>query len=771
MSRRPAQSYDDVAQGLIRQAMRHHGAPAEGGQDWTGVLQSVGEVMALRRDGMRVMTFERVAILLRALKQAVRAEHCRLYVIDVSEGGLLCLGDDGQPVGDGERLPMGEGIVGEVMSTGEALYLPDAQFVGHFRAGIDAVGIPNMGALLSVPLAQNGAVVGALHLVNVPGADPARADVKLAGTICEWIVTALAQGTSLLGGTSARVITLPEGLNQSWRLDTLLGRILALALDIVQADRGAIYLYDGTEDELVSRITVGLRNQQIRLPASAGLLGAVFRTGETVTLADVGADARYDRAIERLLGYRARDAVVVPILGSDGRPIGVFEAVNRRSGTFGDDDLRRLLALATQASLAVENWRLYEEVLTVKTTFDTIFRTLPSGVVILDNSGKVKFANLAASRILRVPEDKLEGATVTRLFQGMNQWLLADIDAVNTSREPRSQEGVELVVGDNEWIAVNIAINPLVRDGEDQPMGLMVVMEDVTREQSYRRTVSRYVSDKLVDQLMESGGTDLAGQVQDISVLMSDIRSFTSLTEQQGAQETVAMLNEYFSFMEDVVSNRQGTVDKYIGDALMALFGAPVSTGQDADHAVHAANDMLMVLKMLNTRRSQAGKPPLNIGIGIATGSVITGNIGSSKRTSFTAIGDPVNLSARLESLTKTYGVDVLICGTTKERLKGMVKLRTMDVIRVRGQERPTKIYEVANLRASQLGDAFTTLVDRYEAGLVAYLSGDWERALGLFQRALETVPDDRPSTRMLNRCRRLMADPPPEWDGVWTHS
>jgi adenylate cyclase len=227
------------------------------------------------------------------------------------------------------------------------------------------------------------------------------------------------------------------------------------------------------------------------------------------------------------------------------------------------------------------------------------------------------------------------------------------------------------------------------------------------------------------------------------------------------------MLNEYFSYMEDVLTNRSAMIDKYIGDAIMAVFGLPFPGEDDAANSIKAACDMIQALGLLNARRAREGQRAIRIGVGIATGTVVAGNIGSAKRMDFTVIGDPVNLASRIESLTDRYGAPILICQETRARLSGPVKLRRVDVVRVRGQTRPTTLHEILDYRAADWTDALDRFLAAYEAGLDAYLAGDWPRARQRFEEALRLVDDDKASKLMLERCQRYSVSPPAQWDGV----
>ena len=209
----------------------------------------------------------------------------------------------------------------------------------------------------------------------------------------------------------------------------------------------------------------------------------------------------------------------------------------------------------------------------------------------------------------------------------------------------------------------------------------------------------RYVSRDVFRQLMDHPElAELGGRRREMTVLFSDIRGFTSLTERGQAEALVAQLNEYFSKMVEVVFRHHGTVDKFVGDMVMALFGAPVDDADHAEHAVAAAVEMVSSLQELNRKWSSEGKVTLDIGIGVNSGDMIAGNIGSSSIMSYTVIGDHVNLGSRLESLNKEYGTRIIISDATRSRLSGAYPVRPLGDVIVKGKTRPVAIFEVVVL-------------------------------------------------------------------------
>jgi len=210
------------------------------------------------------------------------------------------------------------------------------------------------------------------------------------------------------------------------------------------------------------------------------------------------------------------------------------------------------------------------------------------------------------------------------------------------------------------------------------------------------RLFGRYVSRDVFDHLMaDPAVARLGGERRDMTVLFSDIRGFTSASERHDAEAIVQQLNEYFTAMVEVLFRHRGTLDKFVGDMVMGLFGAPVSDAEHADHAVDAAIDMLRTLNELNVRWARDGRPRLDIGIGINSGEMIVGNIGSQEIMSYTVIGDAVNLGARLESLNKDYGTRILIGEETKRRLTRSVRMRELGAVTVKGKTQPVTVFEV----------------------------------------------------------------------------
>jgi len=251
----------------------------------------------------------------------------------------------------------------------------------------------------------------------------------------------------------------------------------------------------------------------------------------------------------------------------------------------------------------------------------------------------------------------------------------------------------------------------------------------------------------------------------EVTVLFTDLEGFTSLSEGMPPHDLVQLLNAYFTPMTRIILEHRGTMDKYIGDAIMALWGAPVHFRGHALQACEAALDMQAAMEELQKEWRSLGWPPLRARLGLHSGPVIAGNIGSLELFNYTAIGDTVNLAARLEGVNKVYGTGILLSDSTCRQVQGAMLVREVDLIQVKGREQPVTIYE---LLGRQGGDRPEWL-EIFAAGREAYQRQDWQEALGHFQTVLRLKPDDQAAVVFLGRCLNFQQQPPPpDWQGVY---
>jgi len=289
-----------------------------------------------------------------------------------------------------------------------------------------------------------------------------------------------------------------------------------------------------------------------------------------------------------------------------------------------------------------------------------------------------------------------------------------------------------------------------------------------------RSAFGQYLSPEVIRRLLVNPQL-VEPRKTEITVMFSDIRGFTTISEKLDAQDLALFLNSYLSDMTKIVFDTQGTLDKYIGDAVMAFWGAPF---EEPDHSANACNASLTMMKTVRGMQKQweaEGKPKLDIGIGLNSGPASVGNMGSALRYGYTALGDTVNLSSRLEGLNKEYGTHILVNESTYSAVKHAGFLfRELDIIRVKGKLQPVTIYElVGKVSELEQDPKFKELQQRLQDFATArqlYRKRDWEQAQHAFQEILNHTPDDGPSRMYWKRCQEYLFDEPPVgWDGVFT--
>ncbi|MFP4330097.1 MAG: adenylate/guanylate cyclase domain-containing protein [Alkalispirochaetaceae bacterium] len=284
------------------------------------------------------------------------------------------------------------------------------------------------------------------------------------------------------------------------------------------------------------------------------------------------------------------------------------------------------------------------------------------------------------------------------------------------------------------------------------------------KEYKIRNIFQKYVPQELIDRFFENPEGMLVGENRELSVLFSDIRSFTSISEAMEPDDLVDSLNRYFSVMVDIIMSRNGVIDKYIGDAIMAFFGAPVSHEDDPLQSVLAGVEMTEGLHKFNEKQRELGKPEFKIGVGINYGTVTVGNIGTERKMDYTVIGDMVNLASRLEGLTKKYGEQLIIAESLFDHIKDELPWRLLDTVAVKGKTRGVRIYTVRR----SLDEATSEAWRLHNEGMSLYYNRRFDEAATLFDRAAEALPGDRGAATMAERSRRYIGTPPPEqWDGV----
>ncbi|MEC4818651.1 MAG: GAF domain-containing protein [Scytonema sp. PMC 1069.18] len=624
-----------------------------------------------------------------------------------------------------------------------------------------------------------------------------------------------------------------QTLGQSLDLEATLQIVMEQARILMQADRSTLFLYCKEMAELWTKVAAADEKtmMEIRMPANKGIAGYVASTGEALNIPDAYKDPRFDPTTDNKTGYYTRNILCLPVFNSANELIGVTQLINKQQGSFTTSDEEFMRAFNIQAGIALENARLFESVLLEKQYQKDILQSLSNAVISTDMEGRIVTINDAALELLGCPLGEANGKNHKHLWEhnliGRLVWEVVPIENLQyrledslklgakhyvpeqslmvglcleskqdkSLQEPpvyilavRDRSNPEIFIPWNQTLtphsalvhrnnvqkidrSINLTVNPLTNP-EGGVRGGVVVLEDISQEKRMKSTMYRYLTPRVAEQVMVLGDDALmVGERKDVTILFSDIRGYTTLTENLGAAEVVSLLNQYFETMVEAVFNHEGTLDKFIGDALMAVFGAPLPlTDNHAWRAVQSALEMRQRLAEFNQHRTFQEQPQIRIGIGISSGEVVSGNIGSQKRMDYTVIGDAVNLGSRLEDVTKEYGCDIILSEFTYQLCSDRIWVRELDRIRVKGKHQAVNIYELIGDRNTPLDAKTQEFLSHYHHGRDAYLNRNFQKAIHCFEAAKKIRPHDRAVHIYLERsCKYILYPPSHFWDGVWT--
>jgi adenylate cyclase len=505
------------------------------------------------------------------------------------------------------------------------------------------------------------------------------------------------------------LVRIGKAINAVRELPALLQLVVDLAVEATGAERGLIVVPDAAGARREFTAVKNLDASDIGAPSfsvSRSIVERVFRHGEPIVTTDAQNDPNVDAPSVRSLHIRS--IICVPIHGKDS-VIGVIYADSRiRPDILQNHDPELLATIADQAAVAIDNARLYDdlsksfaELSSVKTQSDEILESIASGVVVLDAQDSIAQFNRAAEITFGLSASTLVG----RNARILNTWLpgfTSLLDRYKGQSEPRMQ----MELAGNHFIRGQIVLQLTffrIRDIANNAFGTAVVLNDLTEsralvaeniaqvEKSERiaRSFERYLAPHVVDALLKDPeAVVLGGTRQTATMMFADIRGFTELSERLMPEEVVEMLNRYLGPVVNVIFSNSGLLDKFYGDGIMAVFGAPRPAEDDAQRAVTAARQILEQVQALNEQPGVSW--PLSVSIGLATGDVVAGHIGSERRLEYTVVGDAVNLASRLQGIAEPN--QILADEATYERVKGRLTA-TRRLARIKGKARLTPVY------------------------------------------------------------------------------
>ncbi|MDJ0675957.1 MAG: GAF domain-containing protein [Calothrix sp. MO_167.B42] len=798
-------------------------------QDVEHKLQIVNQTLSmLDSQGFESILQEMLQSITLKTGELLGADRTTIFLLDEDKQELWSIVAGGE--GDRSleiRIPADKGIAGEVATHKRTINIPVDFYDdprSYFAQEQEKINGYRTYSMLALPLLnESGQLVAVVQLLNKlnPDSMPDKplgekidtqgfnnADEELFKGFAPSIRLILESSRSFYVATqkqraAAALMKAIKSLSQSsLDLEDTLKRVMGEAKELMNADRSTLWLIDTESQELWTKITQNDGStKELRVPMGKGFVGQVATDKKILNIGfDLynHPDSDTAKQIDKQNGYRTCSLLCMPVFNADNELIGITQLVNKRKkgncsdynpadwpkapecfqASFDRNDEEFMEAFNIQAGVALQNAKLFATVKQQEQMQRDILRSLANGVISTDKTGHVVAANESAKSLLGLStQERLEGQLITNLIQikegNFSQWCADALNADESTSHEQYYPDRTLLSNNQEQRSINLSINTIA-DARDQKQvrGVLVVMDDISDEKRLKSTMYRYMTQELAEELLKLDDAKLGGDRKEVSILFSDIRGYTTLTENLEAEEVVGMLNEYFESMVEAVFKYKGTLDKYIGDAIMAVYGSPLPLEEHAWMSVQTSLEMRHRLEEFNARRRAENKPPIRIGIGINSDVVISGNIGSSKRMEFTAIGDGVNLSSRLESVSKQYGSDIVISDKTYQHCQNFVWARELDYIRVKGRNEPVAIYELLGLRSDSIGSEKMQVIEHYQQGRKYYLNRDFRRAQAEFDKIVAINKSDRPAILHLQRCQHWLLNPPTDstWDdGVWT--
>ncbi len=491
-----------------------------------------------------------------------------------------------------------------------------------------------------------------------------------------------------------------HAIGSSLDLQEVLNEVMDQIIRLTGAERSFLMLVDPDTDELefqaarnVDRETIASSSFEI----SRSIVKQVADSGEPIVTTNAQMDPRF-KAQESVIGYNLRSILCVP-LRYRGRVTGVVYADNRiLTGLFSDRDRDLLTAFVGQAAVAIENARLFERVSSAKALMDNVFASITSGVITTNFQDQITLFTPAAERILRVPATRVGGSRFTDALPVLESELRSLVDQVKKYREPVVEFESEMSLPDRGPVILRTSLSPL-KDADDEMQGVAIVVDDLTEqrrlEASYQM-FKRYVSPAVIEQLpADPQELKLGGQRQEITSLFADIRGFTNFSRQHDPEMLVEVLNQYLDVGAKAVLAEDGTLDKILGDCIVALFNAPL---RQVDHVLRAVRVALKIQEGIILLHERM--PPdfwLNYGVGINVGDAVVGNVGTAQHMNYTAIGSSVNLASRLESAAAPG--QILLSHTAYQRVQKHIKARPLPPMEAKGFNELITVYELLGLK------------------------------------------------------------------------
>lgn len=506
----------------------------------------------------------------------------------------------------------------------------------------------------------------------------------------------------------ANIVALTEisqVVNSSLEINEVLRIVMDTIIRLTKAERGFLMLRN-EQAEFIIRIARNWEQESIdslEAAISSSVVNRVVADGQPVLTTNAQEDPRFSNS-QSIMMHNLRSILCVP-LRVKGEITGVIYTDNRfASGIFSESDRNLLLTFADQAAIALENARLFEsvrmtlkEVTELKNLMDNVFASIASGVITTDMQDQVLLCNQAARSIIGSIQRDLAGNNIQEVcnFEQNGSEFNRLFENISQVRNKGSQiVGLELnpILVDRGAVNLSFNLSPLKGEGQDM-QGVAIVMNDLTETkqlEAQRRLFERMVSPAVINQL-NPDQLQLGGKRSNITVLFADVRGFTKFSEQLSPEELVEILNVHLATVADAILAHTGTIDKFMGDAVMAWYNAPIPQPDHALRAMRTAMDVRKNLLEIQSRMPSEAK--LSFGIGIHYGEAVLGLVGTERRLEYTAIGDSVNTAKRIQE--NCAAGQILISKNVYELVKDQVDVRPVDPLVVKGKSQPLEAFEL----------------------------------------------------------------------------
>ena len=501
----------------------------------------------------------------------------------------------------------------------------------------------------------------------------------------------------------AALFHVTQVVNSSLNLDQVLNQVMDQIIQLTQAERGFLMLINA-EGKLEFRIARNMDRETIEgssFNISRTIVQRVANEGKPVVTTNAQEDPRFS-AQESVVSYNLRSILCVPLCVKD-KVTGVIYADNRiKAGLFGESHRDLLTAFANQSAIAIENARLFANVVNAKNLMDNIFASITSGVITTDIQDQITLFNRAAERILGLSATQAEGAPYSDVLRSLRDQVSPIIQAVKTRDEPVTGWEIESELPGRGIVNLSLSMSPL-KDAHQTTTGVAIVLDDLTerrqleaRTRYIRDVLMSYLAPQVAEQLLaDPEKLRLGGERRTITTFFADIRGFTTFSEHLDPTLLMDVLNRYLSLGAEAVFLQEGTLDKFQGDMVMAFFNAPVDQKDHALRAVRAALTMRADIQAYHQQVDPAYR--LSFGIGINTGEAVVGNVGTAQIKNYTIIGDSVNLAKRLQDYADPN--QILLGSATYELVKDYVVARELEPVRVKGRETVERICELVDIK------------------------------------------------------------------------